>query len=59
MLNHSRPVIRKRAVVALYKTIVSYPEVVSVALPRLADKLGDPDQGMRGTLAFVNQLTVG
>jgi AP-3 complex subunit delta-1 len=47
MLNHSRPVIRKRAVVALYKIIASYPDVVSFALPRLAEKLNDPDQGMR------------
>lgn len=58
MLNHSRPVIRKRAVVALYKIIVSYPEVVSVALSRLAEKLSDTDQGIRGTLAIVNMLTV-
>ena len=44
--------------VALYKIIVSYPEVVSVALPRLADKLSDPDQGMRDTLTVVDRLTV-
>ena len=58
MLNHSRPAIRKRAVLALYKIIANYPDVVSLALPRLAEKLSDPDQGTRITLAFPNQLTV-
>jgi AP-3 complex subunit delta-1 len=47
MLNQSRPVIRKRAVLALYKIIASYPDVAAVALPRLAEKLSDPDEGMR------------
>ena len=58
MLNHSRPVIRKRAVVALYKIITSYPDVVSVALPRLAEKLNDPDQGTRYLPPVTDQLTV-
>lgn len=58
MLNHSRPVIRKRAVVALYKIISSYPDVASAASPRLAEKLSDPDQGMEYAVAFFSQLTV-
>ena len=53
MLNHSRPVIRKRAVLALYKIIANYPDVATVALPRLAEKLNDPDQGMQYTLVFI------
>ena len=58
MLNHSRPVIRKRAVVALYKIVSGYPDVVSVALPRLTEKLSDPDQGTQYPPAFTDQLTV-
>lgn len=58
MLNHSRPAVRKRAVVALYKIIASYPDVASAASPRLAEKLNDPDQGTRCTPAFTNKLTV-
>lgn len=58
MLNHSRPAIRKRAVVALYKIIASYPDVASTASPRLAEKLSDPDQGMRYTPVFADRLTV-
>jgi len=52
MLNHSRSVIRKRAVVALYKVIANYPDVVSFALPRLAEKLNDTDQGTRYVFLF-------
>ena len=58
MLKHSRPVIRKRAVLALYKIIASYPDVATVTIPRLAEKLSDPDQGVRYTLALTNQLIV-
>jgi hypothetical protein len=45
MLNHSKPVVRKRAVVALYKVFTMYPEVVSLGMPRLREKLEDPDPG--------------
>lgn len=43
MLNHSRPNIRKRAILALYKTLVKYPEAINQARVRLEEKLEDPD----------------
>lgn len=43
MLNHSRPNIRKRAILALYKTLVKYPEAINLARARLEEKLDDPD----------------
>jgi AP-3 complex subunit delta-1 len=43
MLNHSRPNIRKRAILALYKTLVKYPEAITLARARLEEKLDDPD----------------
>lgn len=43
MLNHSRPIIRKRAILALYKTLVKYPEAITQARVRLEEKLEDPD----------------
>jgi AP-3 complex subunit delta-1 len=46
MLNHSKPLIRKRAVVALYKVFTKYPDVVPLGMPRLREKLEDPDPGM-------------
>ena len=45
MLNHSRPHIRKRAVLALYKIIVKNPETIETARHRMEEKLDDPDPG--------------
>jgi AP-3 complex subunit delta-1 len=47
MLNHSKPHVRKRAVVALYKVFTKYPEIVSLGMPRLREKLEDPDSGIQ------------
>ncbi|KAI0050601.1 Ap3d1 protein [Auriscalpium vulgare] len=46
MLNHSRPHIRKRAVIAVYKALVKYPDATAFALTRMKEKLDDPDQGV-------------
>ncbi|KAF8240817.1 Ap3d1 protein [Tricholoma matsutake] len=54
MLNHSRPHIRKRAILALYKLLVKYPETAKYARPRLEEKLEDPDQSV--IAATVNVL---
>ncbi|ANB13956.1 Apl5p [Sugiyamaella lignohabitans] len=43
MLNHSRPYIRKKAVLAMYKVFLQYPEALPGAFPRLKDKLEDAD----------------
>lgn len=48
MLTHSRPHIRKRAVVALYKVFLKYPDVVPQAMGRLRERLEDPDPGTLG-----------
>lgn len=45
MLNHSRAHIRKRAILALYKVLVKYPEASQAAMLRLKEKLEDPDPG--------------
>ncbi|CCL98144.1 uncharacterized protein FIBRA_00138 [Fibroporia radiculosa] len=54
MVNHSRPHIRKRAVIALYKVFVKYPEVIPHGLGRLREKLNDTDPGV--VAATVNVL---
>ncbi|KIM47679.1 hypothetical protein M413DRAFT_416871 [Hebeloma cylindrosporum] len=54
MLNHSRPNIRKRAILALYKTLVKYPEAINQARVRLEEKLEDPDPSV--VAATVNVL---
>jgi hypothetical protein len=46
MLNHSRAHMRKRAILALYKVFVKYPEAAQSGMSRLKDKLEDSDPGM-------------
>lgn len=43
MLNHSNPAIRKKAVLALYKILLQFPDALPSSFPRLRDKLTDPD----------------
>ncbi|KAF8167541.1 adaptin N terminal region-domain-containing protein [Crassisporium funariophilum] len=54
MLNHSRPHIRKRAILALYKVLVKYPEAIHHARSRLEEKLEDSDPAV--VAATVNVL---
>ncbi|KAI0307634.1 adaptin N terminal region-domain-containing protein [Multifurca ochricompacta] len=54
MLNHSKPHIRKRAVIAVYKMLVKYPEATPIALTRLKEKLDDQDPGV--VAATINVL---
>ncbi|TFY69220.1 hypothetical protein EVJ58_g565 [Rhodofomes roseus] len=46
MLNHSRAHIRKRAVIAVYKVFVKYPEIVPYGITRLRERLEDTDPGV-------------
>ena len=43
MLNHSRPYIRKKVVLVLYKIFLKYPEALRLSFARLKEKLEDPD----------------
>ncbi|KAG2022853.1 Ap3d1 protein [Coprinopsis cinerea AmutBmut pab1-1] len=54
MLTHSRPHIRKRAIIAVYKLMVKYPEVTPQARPRLEERLEDTDPSV--VAACVNVL---
>lgn len=42
-LTHSKPYIRKKAVLALYKIFLQYPESLRSCLPRVIEKLDDTD----------------
>jgi AP-3 complex subunit delta len=56
MLNHSRPHIRKRAILTLYKILVKHPEAISHARVRLEDKLNDSDPGEQiGSSVIISQ----
>ncbi|CAO3685225.1 unnamed protein product [Umbelopsis ramanniana] len=43
MLNHSKPYIRKKVVLVLYKVFLKFPDGLRLSFPRLKDKLEDPD----------------
>ncbi|KAI9091451.1 Clathrin/coatomer adaptor, adaptin-like protein, partial [Phlyctochytrium arcticum] len=43
MLNHSRPYIRKRVILVLFRVFLKYPDALRQAYPRLKEKLDDPD----------------
>lgn len=42
-LSHSKPYIRKKAVLALFKVFLQYPESLRSTLPRVIEKLDDED----------------
>ena len=46
MLNHSRPYVRKKVVLVLYKLFLKFPEALRLSFPRLREKLDDPDPCM-------------
>ncbi|KAL4070486.1 adaptin N terminal region-domain-containing protein [Scleroderma citrinum] len=54
MLNHSRPHIRKRAILTLYRLCDKYPEALPQGIIRLQEKLDDSDPGV--VSAAVNVL---
>jgi AP-3 complex subunit delta-1 len=45
MLTSSRPYIRKKAVLVLYKIFLMFPDALRPSFNRLKDKLEDPDPG--------------
>lgn len=46
MLSHSKPLIRKKAVLAMYKIFLKNPEALRVYYDRLIDKLDDTDNSV-------------
>lgn len=43
LLNSSRPYIRKKACLVLYKIFLRFPDALRPSFPRLKEKLEDPD----------------
>jgi hypothetical protein len=44
-LSSSRPYVRKRALLLLYKIFMKYPEALRSTFPRLRERLEDQDPG--------------
>ncbi|XP_075921928.1 AP-3 complex subunit delta-1-like isoform X2 [Petromyzon marinus] len=47
LMSSTRPYIRKKAVLIMYKVFLKYPESLRPAFPRLKEKLEDPDPGVQ------------
>src|SRR5699024_1556775 len=59
LLNSTKPYLRKKAVLLMYKIFLKFPDALKPAFPRLKEKLEDPDPGRRATsvhllIAFSN-----
>ncbi|GFF59672.1 putative AP-3 complex subunit delta [Aspergillus udagawae] len=55
-LSHSRGVVRKKAVVCLYRLALVYPEALKFAWPKLRERLMDDEEESSVTTAVVNVI---
>ncbi|CAG8666709.1 14615_t:CDS:10 [Cetraspora pellucida] len=46
MLSHSRPYVRKKVVLVLYKLFLKFPEALRLSFPRLKERIDDPDSSV-------------
>uniref|UniRef100_A0AC35GKQ7 Clathrin/coatomer adaptor adaptin-like N-terminal domain-containing protein n=1 Tax=Panagrolaimus sp. PS1159 TaxID=55785 RepID=A0AC35GKQ7_9BILA len=53
LLSSTRPYVRKKAVLVLYKIFLKYPESLRPTFQRLKDKLEDPDPGVQSAAVNV------
>ncbi|CAN8028584.1 unnamed protein product, partial [Ixodes persulcatus] len=54
LLTSTKPYLRKKAVLLMYKIFLRFPEALRPAFPRLKEKLEDPDPGVQS--ASVNVI---
>lgn len=52
-LASTKPYLRKKAVLLLYKVFLKFPEALRPAFPRLKEKLEDPDPGVQSAAVNV------
>ncbi|KAG7160364.1 AP-3 complex subunit delta-like, partial [Homarus americanus] len=53
LLTSTKPYLRKKAVLLLYKVFLKFPEALRPAFPRLKEKLEDPDPGVQSAAVNV------
>ncbi|XP_040582219.1 AP-3 complex subunit delta-1 [Lepeophtheirus salmonis] len=53
LLTSTRPYVRKKAVLILYKVFLKYPDALRPSFPRLKEKLEDPDPGVQSAAVNV------
>ncbi|KAL0277639.1 UNVERIFIED_CONTAM: hypothetical protein PYX00_004861 [Menopon gallinae] len=53
LLSSTKPYIRKKAVLMMYKIFLRFPDALRPAFPRLKEKLDDPDSGVQSACVNV------
>ncbi|XP_070195049.1 AP-3 complex subunit delta-1-like isoform X2 [Littorina saxatilis] len=53
LMTSSKPYLRKKAVLIMYKVFLQFPEALRPAFPRLKEKLEDPDPGVQSAAVNV------
>lgn len=53
LMTSTRPYLRKKAVLIMYKVFLQFPEALRPAFPRLKEKLEDPDTGVQSAAVNV------
>ncbi|KAK3089741.1 hypothetical protein FSP39_006122 [Pinctada imbricata] len=53
LMTSTRPYLRKKAVLIMYKVFLQFPEALRPAFPRLKEKLEDPDPGVQSAAVNV------
>lgn len=53
LFSSTKPYLRKKAVLLMYKILVEFPDTISEVLPKLEEKLEDPDQGVQSSVINV------
>lgn len=53
LMSSTKPYLRKRAVLMMYKIFLKYPDALRVAFPKLKERLEDPDPGVQSAAVNV------
>jgi len=53
LLSSTKPYLRKKAVLLMYKILTVFPDTLAEVLPKLEEKLEDPDQGVQSSVINV------
>jgi len=59
-MTSTRPYLRKKSVLIMYKVFLKFPDALRPAFPRLKEKLEDPDPGLCHSLScdFYSSLSL-
>lgn len=55
-MSSTKPYLRMKAVLMMYKVFLRYPEALRPAFPKLKEKLEDPDPGKTNMHIFIITL---